>query len=162
MTKILIIGRKFNGKTTFARMMKEALKDAETYSTSEYLVYRLALISGIQPKDVLADKERFRPELIRLGNTMCDVDPGCLVSICLWASRSQMVFIDGIRRICEYERVKDWFDRIYWIERPGLDEGLDNLELNSTHATHHIVNDGSMEDLRKKAKMEALNLEVGV
>ncbi len=159
MQRILIIGRKGHGKTTFAGFLKQALGDAQTFSTSEYLVHRLALIHGTTEAKILAAKERYRPEMIVLGNAMCDVDPGCLVSICLWACHKECAIIDGIRRVSEYKRVRKWFEHVLWIERPGIPEGLDNLELTHRHAQEIIVNDGSLADLREKARRYAAAIQ---
>jgi len=156
--KILIIGNKLHGKTTLADFMVEFLGDAEAYSTSSYLIYRLSLIHGVSEEEILKDKEKYRPDLIELGNGMCDVDAGCLVSICLWSSSKQCILIDGVRRISEYERIKDWFDLTIWVDRPGQAGGLDNLELEPHHADRVIVNDGSLDDFRSTA--EQLSKEI--
>lgn len=159
--KILIIGNKLHGKTTLANFMVDELGDAEAFSTSSYLVYRLSLIHGVSESEILADKEKYRPDLIKLGNAMCDADAGCLVSICLWSSRKKFIIIDGVRRVSEYERIKDWFDVIYWVDRPGQEGGLDNLELEAHHAHEVILNDGSLEDLKKKgADLARKNREI--
>ncbi len=150
--KILIIGNKLHGKTTFARFLVDHLGKAECFSTSSYLIYRLSLITGASQDEILRDKETFRPQLVKLGNAMCDVDPGCLVSICLWSSTQPITIIDGVRRISEYDNVKAWFEHIFWIERPKQELGLDNLELTTAHAHHTILNDGSLEDLNASAK----------
>lgn len=150
--KILIIGNKLHGKTTFARFLVNHLGDAECFSTSSYLIYRLGLITGASEREILTDKETFRPQLVKLGNAMCDVDPGCLVSICLWSSTQPNIIIDGVRRISEYDNVKAWFEHIFWIDRPTQELGLDNLELSAAHAHHTITNDGSLEDLDAQAK----------
>ena len=150
--KILIIGNKLHGKTTFANFLCEEMGDAEAFSTSAYLIYRLSLIEGVSEQDILNDKETYRPKLIKLGNAMCDIDAGCLVSICLWSSKCQNVIIDGVRRISEFDNIKSWFDHVLWVDRPSQELGLDNLELESHHANTIIMNDGSLEDLKKKAR----------
>jgi hypothetical protein len=150
--KILIIGNKLHGKTTLANFMVEALGDAEGYSTSSYLVYRLSLIHGVSEEEILKEKEKYRPELIELGNAMCDADAGCLVSICLWSSSKEFILVDGVRRVSEYDRIKDWFDLVLWVDRPGQAGGLDNLELEEKHADRVVLNDGSLEDLKKVAE----------
>ncbi|MBF0196895.1 MAG: hypothetical protein HQL32_04265 [Planctomycetes bacterium] len=157
--KILVIGNKYHGKTTFAGFLKEALGDAEAYSTSSYLIYRLSLISGVSESVILSEKEKYRPELVKLGNAMCEADPGSLVSICLWAAQSEFILIDGVRRISEFDRVKDWFDEVIWMNRPSEPLGADNLELTSGHANRVILNDGSLEDLNKKAQQLAQELK---
>lgn len=149
--KILIIGNKCHGKTTFANMIKKHSKSAEAFSTSSYLVYRLSLLNGVSEEEILNDKEKYRPELIKLGNAMCEADAGCLVSICLWSSHEDLIIIDGVRRMSEYSRVSDWFDEIIWINRPAEPLGQDNLELDESHGTITIMNEGSLEDLEKKA-----------
>jgi hypothetical protein len=149
---ILIIGNKLHGKTTFARFLCEILKDAESFSTSSYLIYRLSLLEGISEAEILAKKETYRPKLIKLGNAMCDADAGCLVSICLWSSHCSNIIIDGVRRVSEFNNIKSWFDHIIWIDRPSEPLGLDNLELTSDHGNSIIKNDGDLNDLKLQAK----------
>lgn len=149
--KILVIGNKYHGKTTFARFLQQALGDAQSFSTSEYLVYRLSLLNGVSVADIHKEKEKYRPELIKLGNAMCNADAGCLVTICMWSCHKTFAIIDGVRRISEYTRVKDWFEQIIWINRPSEPKGLDNLELDESHANRIILNDGSLEELQAKA-----------
>lgn len=156
--KILIIGNKLHGKTTLANFMVDFMGDAEAFSTSSYLIYRLSLLHGVSEETILEEKEKYRPELIELGNAMCDADAGCLVSICMWSSSKEYILIDGVRRISEYERIKDWFDLTLWVDRPGQAGGLDNLELEPHHADRVIVNDGSLEDFRATA--EKLSAEI--
>lgn len=157
--KVLIIGNKLHGKTTLANFMVDHLGDAEAFSTSSYLIYRLSLLHGVSEEEILKDKEKYRPDLIKLGNGMCDADAGCLVSICLWSSSKEFILIDGVRRVSEYERIKDWFDLILWVDRPGQAGGLDNLELESHHAHRVILNDGSLEDLEATAEKLALEIQ---
>jgi len=144
-----------------ANFMVEALGDAEAYSTSSYLVYRLALVHGVSEEEILDDKERYRPELIKLGNAMCDADAGCLVSICLWSSSKKYTIIDGVRRVSEFERIKDWFDLILWVDRPGQVGGLDNLELDPSYAQQVVHNNGTLEEFRHKAFDLALDFSRG-
>lgn len=157
--KILVIGSKCHGKTTFSHFLRDALGSADAYSTSAYLVYRLSLIEGVSEKEILTEKEKYRPQLVTLGNGMCDVDAGCLVSICLWASSKDTVIIDGVRRISEFSRVKGWFDRVIWIERPSEPLGMDNLELSAEHADEVIENSGTLEDLQEKARLLAAQIK---
>ena len=153
--KILVIGRKLNGKGEFARALSKHIPNSVSIGTSAYLVHRLALIHGLTEEDILADKEHYRPELIDLGNKMCDVDPGCLSSLCLWYAHGAPVIVDGVRRQCEFDRVKDWFDMIIWVERPDVEEGFDNFDLQPEWADIIIYNVGSLIDLDRKAKVIA-------
>lgn len=158
MKKIMLIGNKLHGKTTLARFLRDELASAQCYSTSDFLIYRLAQMDGTDIETILADKEKYRPQLVKLGNSLCDVDPGCLVSICLWSCHSDFAIIDGIRRVSEYDKVRSWFDRIYWIDRPGIEKGLDNLELESRHADEIVKNHGNLEDLKRSAAKIARQL----
>jgi hypothetical protein len=150
--KILIIGNKYHGKTTFANFLVKHTNNAEAFSTSSYLVYRLSLINKVSEEEILKEKEKYRPALIELGNSMCEADAGCLVSICLWSSKAKLAIIDGVRRTSEFERVSNWFDKILWIFRESEPIGKDNLELTEKVATEIILNDGSLNDLESKAK----------
>jgi hypothetical protein len=150
--KLLIIGNKYHGKTTFANFIVKHTQKTEAFSTSSYLVYRLSLINNISEEQILKEKEKYRPDLIELGNAMCNADAGCLVSICLWSSSADTVIIDGVRRISEFSRVSTWFDKVVWIYRESEPIGKDNLELTEKDATDVILNNGSLEDLEEKAK----------
>lgn len=148
---ILVIGRKRNGKGEFSKALTRHLPDSVHVGTSEYLVHRMAVIEGVQEYDILDDKEKYRMALIQLGNDMCDVDPGCLVSIAMWGVKSKHVIVDGVRRICEFEAVKDMFDLVIWVERNGVDDHLDNCELERHHADHVVSNGGDLLDLNNLA-----------
>jgi len=156
--RILIIGNKCHGKTTFAHYLAKELGDAENHTTSSYLVYRLGLIKGVSPEEILTHKETHRLDLIDLGNAMCEADPGCLVSLSLWAAKSSWVIIDGVRRISEFNQVKSWFQHIIWIDRPSEPIGIDNLELTPDMADEHILNDGGLDHLENLAIKKALDL----
>ena len=112
----------------------------------------------MSPEEILADKETHRDELIKLGNAMCDADPGCLVSLSLWASQKKTVIIDGVRRISEFEKVKTWFDQIIWIDRLDANFGVDNLELTPDMADEVIKNDKDLDHLEKLAIEKAKSL----
>ena len=157
--KILIIGNKYHGKTTFANFLKDALGDAQAYSTSSYLIYRLGMLKGVSTEEILKEKEKYRPDLIELGNAMCNVDAGCLVSICLWSCHKTFALIDGVRRISEFERVKSMFETVIWINRPSEPIGRDNLELKAGDANMVIDNTGTLDDLRGKAQNLAKKLQ---
>jgi hypothetical protein len=158
--KLLIIGNKLHGKTTFADFLCEILENAEAFSTSSYLIYRLGLITGASKEEILRDKETYRPQLVKLGNAMCDADAGCLVSICIWASKADTIIIDGVRRISEFSHVKDWFDHIIWVDRPSVPLGLDNLELTAKDADVVISNTGDLKDLQQSAIKLVQDLQI--
>jgi len=150
--KILIIGNKYHGKTTFANFLVKHTEQTEAFSTSSYLVYRLSLINNISEENILKEKEKYRPDLIDLGNAMCSADAGCLVSICLWSSTAKTTIIDGVRRLSEFSRVSEWFDHVVWVFRESEPIGKDNLELTEQNGNVTILNDGSLDDLESKAK----------
>jgi len=150
--KILIIGNKYHGKTTFANFLVKHTQQSEAFSTSSYLVYRLSLINNVSEANILKEKEKYRPDLIELGNAMCAADAGCLVSICLWSSSKKTTIIDGVRRQSEFSRVSDWFDHIVWVFRESESIGKDNFELAETDANISILNDGDLDNLESKAK----------
>lgn len=152
MKKFLIIGYKCHGKTSFAHFLQSALGEAQAFSTSDYLIYRLALLKGVDEAVLRREKEKYRADLIDLGNLMCEADAGCLVSMCLWACHKEVAIIDGVRRLSEYDNVKNWFDRIIWIRRPQKYDGKDNLQLTAEHAHEVIENDGDLKALEKKAQ----------
>ena len=157
--RILVIGNKLNGKGVFVNALASFLSGVTTISTSNYLVYRLSIMKGVTEEHILQNKEEYRPELIELGNKMCDVDPGCLVSICLWASNTQYTIVDGVRRTCEFDRVKDLFDLTIWVERPSQEIGYDNCELKSNHADMLVMNDGTIDNLIGQAHKIAVSLK---
>ena len=151
--KVLVIGRKRNGKGEFSSALGRHIPDCDVRWTSQYLVHRLALINGFREEVITSNKEYFRDDMIALGNKMCDVDPGCLVSICLFGSRNKNVIVDGVRRVSEFEAVKDWFDTIVWVERPDIEiDEDDNMELNKTMADKVVFNTGTIQELNIKAR----------
>lgn len=150
--RILIIGKKRNGKGEFAKALLRHLPSAVSVGTSEYLVHRLAQILSVTPDEIYSNKEKYRLQLIDLGNDMCEVDPGCLVSICLFkAGDAEHVVVDGVRRTCEFERVREWFDLIIWVHRPHADDGFDNCELTTGDADLLVLNDGGLYELNRRA-----------
>lgn len=159
MSRIMVIGPKLNGKGAFSAALRDVLYDCDHVSTSNYLVHRVAQIHGLEPEDILAHKEDYRQELIDLGNRMCDIDPGSLVSICLFKSTTEHIIVDGVRRENEFNRVKDWFDMIIYVERKSQPFGPDNFELWPDQADVVIENNGSLAELDDKAVTIAMSLK---
>jgi len=157
--KILLIGQPFHGKSTFGNFLKEALGEAQAFSTSSYLVYRLSLMEGIPVNEIIAHKEQYRPKLIALGNAMCGADPACLVGICLWACQARFALIDGIRRMSEFNASRAWFDEIIWVERTDAPPSKERVEMNQEHATLVIHNQGNLEKLQQDAIQLAESLK---
>lgn len=147
----MIIGPNHHGKTTFANMLARHLGYAKVCSTGDYLVYRVALEKGIAEDEVCARKEEFRKELVRMGDALCNANPGELVAVSLYGVKTDFAVVEGVRRVSELQCVRDWFDCIVWVHRPDTDPGQDNLELDEAHTTETIVNDGSLSDLETKA-----------
>lgn len=158
----MVIGQKHHGKSTFGKMLSDALPGASFLSTSTYLVFRLALKLGLSLDEVMEKKEEHRAELIQLGNEACACDAGALAAIALFSVGDGHVILDGIRRKSELLAARDWFDLILWVERPGIDDGLDNLELSKTDADMVILNNGQKVDLREKADKLATRITAGI
>src|SRR5690606_34742097 len=76
---ILVIGAGPQvGKTTVAKRLSELLVLPGGTTSDVILTRFLGEHSGLTREDVLADKEHYRHELIRIGNEMCEKDPSAL------------------------------------------------------------------------------------
>jgi len=166
--KILIIGRARHGKTTTATALRKQLtkKDFKVgnYATSQFLIHRLSEVLHVPLKQIEDNKNEYRPRLIELGNLLCDLDPGILASICLFTSKKandDVAIVDGVRRKNEYDRVKEYFDLILYVERK-IDTIKDNFELDHVKdiaSTIYLENDGTQEDLENKISQIIENLK---
>lgn len=159
MRKILVIGPRGHGKTTFCGFLSDMLLNCLHIPTSRFIMHRVAERNGVQlpchtDKSYEETKDMLRTKLIEMGNTLCDLDPGILVSICTYAgliNKADTVIVDGVRRKIELDAVRKIFDHIIYLDRPGHEEGFDNFELFPDDADIYIANDGDEPSLYSKA-----------
>jgi hypothetical protein len=145
-----------SGKSTVAALAAERL-GTEWRASSAPVVERLEAELGLAPGTIAAeralDHDRYRAELVALGDEMAGRGelPGVL---CIEAG---FRVVDGIRRAHELEatraaaRERGWRPLVLCVERPGQ-ELTDNTEADALRraADLVIVNDGSLEELRRR------------
>ena len=153
-----------SGKSTVAALVAERLQTpwrASSAPVIERLEGELGLAPGKIARERVLDHDRYRAELVALGDEMAERGelPGVL---CVEAG---FRVIDGIRREHELAatrdaaRAKGWRTLILCVERPGQ-QLTDNTEAEALRraADLMLLNDGSLDDLRRRVDA-ALGLE---
>ena len=153
-----------SGKSTVAALVAERLGTpwrASSAPVIERLEGELGLAPGTIARERALDHDRYRAELVALGDEMAERGelPGVL---CVEAG---FRVIDGIRREHELAatrdaaRAKGWRTLILCVERPGQ-QLTDNTEAEALRraADLMLLNDGSLDDLRRRVDA-ALGLE---
>jgi len=145
-----------SGKSTVAALAAERLGTTWRASSTpvvERLERELDLPAGTIATERAIDHDRYRAELVALGDEMAARGelPGVL---CVEAG---FRVIDGIRRehelaaTREAARARGWRPLVLCVERPGQ-ELTDNTEAEALRRAADLVilNDGSLEDLRRR------------
>ena len=151
--KILIIGEQGSGKTTLRSMLAEMFPEMAHFSTSDFIISLMSDQTLDTIDHIRRHKEQFRPEMVNIGNKLCDAYAGVLVSACLFAAKTmgREVTLDGVRRINEFEAVADNFDLILYIEREGNEPSKeDNFELQGYKTDSRVTiveNNGEPKDM---------------
>jgi hypothetical protein len=172
---VVFIGPPHHGKTTARKIFCE-LTPLSGASTSDVIYSVMSRLLGCSYEELRAQpKEELRPRLIELGDWLCGVDNGLPSfslddekratldslhrsesALCRVAFLSGCHALDGIRRVNELEHFKHhvgWLGLpviVVWVHRPGHPTVQDNTSLTEAHADYVIVNDGSVDDLKKK------------
>lgn len=157
---LFVIGEAGSGKTTFGKMLAEELGCCQV-DTSELILKQYEAITGESLPQ--KEKDRYRPHLINLGDLICSRDPARLVRLILSEVEGPIDFmvICGIRRRVEFYNsircVKELGGSVcsVLVVRPGL-RAADNFELQDAEAKHVVINNSSIDSLRKVAERVAL------
>lgn len=148
--RFAIIGRARAGKSTFAEYLSEIL-GLQCSNTSDWLVevekFRRRKLHDLEPTALPSpdfNKNEMRSWLIALGDAVCAQQPDFLIEQAL----KRGAVITGIRRKEEFDYLpKDVI--VIFIDR--AESIADNFDIAKDKARYVIMNDGSLEDLRKKA-----------
>jgi hypothetical protein len=176
--RIIIVGPRHSGKNTLAAMLHEELDCCQTFDIGTYLIRRLAETKhpnclALQTQTALRigqNKDDFRGELIDLANYLRLSDPACFINKGFAAAP----IVVGVRL---HREMKAWLSQLggsysahthgllIELRREGclLRDGGDNFELTNACQTYLgnfasvmcVENNGSIEDLRRWAKLAA-------
>lgn len=144
-----ICGKARAGKTTVAKSLARVVQargvDFTFEETNSVLVEAVAKRAGISPSEVLALKEEYRPELIQLGNAMCEKDPAALARRIFQDGHSIAI---GVRRLKELETIRHDFPSVMviWVER-DVPTITDNREIEPENCDLIIDNNGTLADV---------------
>lgn len=124
--KLVFCGKAKSGKTTLASLFAEALKSNYT-DTGEILVELLQTNLKISKETIKADKEKFRSQLIQLGDQICENNPSALAEFAFGEAN----IISGVRKIKEVESLRLKFPGLIliWVDREDVPEVIDNRDL---------------------------------
>jgi len=149
--KILVLGYTRSGKTEATRMLGRILGVKVVDSTSKYIIRDFAAKKGLDPEKILADKETYRKQLWEYGLARQQKDAAYPVDE---AVREADV-VSGVRTRRQLGVVRPLFDKVIWVDRPGVDGGFSD-ELVADDADEVVKNDSTLEDLEKKLTAVAL------
>jgi hypothetical protein len=174
---IAIGGKKLSGKGTFINQLLMAF-DPDRWavcSITNILLNEAAShitrATGVNtsPQDILKDKEKYRPYLIRLGNNREAEEPAKMLKTALFTMHEQpKVILDSLRRASEYHYAKENGFKLILVdstsevraERNG-GKPLDDFDpteyeayelLKKDKNTWIIPNNGTLEDLKAEAQ----------
>lgn len=148
----LIIGLPRHGKTEVGKAIADVLKCGRgSTSTAVYwgLAYEWSHTLGIDvltafTQLVATPKEQLRPDLVRVGNAMCEKNPAALS---LWLVDNGNYVIDGIRRRSELDYTRKVLAErghkveVWWVYRTPPPERIeDNTEVQWTDAEVNFSN----------------------
>jgi len=171
---IFVIGPPHHGKTETRKLFSE-LTYLKGDSTSNVIYRFLALRRQVSVEELhRIPKEELRPLLIEAGDFMvgarsaiAEVPVNKEIDDILYRIPSALIrtlymngynIIDGVRRKSELSDARKHLEwngvrhLTIWVERPGLPTVADNTELTHEEADEVLINDGSLDDLRAKAK----------
>jgi hypothetical protein len=134
---IVIIGRARAGKTTFAEWYQK-IYGGKIARTSDVVYEVMAKARNCNVEDLQKlPKEELRPNLIKLADFLCDVQPDFLSKALI---QRGINVIDGVRRVSELEELrKQAFVTTYYVYRR---EGTvdDNFAIPHTEADFFVDN----------------------
>lgn len=172
-TFVLVTGHKGAGKDTFAQILSYYLP-ARCFSISSYVHIALATLLGVSVDWVRLEKDRevvrvagkevtIRELLQRMGTEVGRYmfGPKCWLRMLfddIESSKEQYVIVTGIRFVNEVEFFKARGHVIVCeVRRPGFegDEHVSEKGLGESLIDLVVENDGTIEDLREKARQTA-------
>jgi hypothetical protein len=143
--KILVLGLSRSGKTEATKMLGEILGVKAVDSTSKFIIRDFAKANGLDPNEVLAQKETFRQRLFEYGLSRQKDD--ITYPVCEAIQEGDVV--SGVRTKEQLDAVRPLFDKIIWINRPdAVATPSDNIKLVDAEPADIIQNGGTLQDLR--------------
>jgi len=123
---IVVVGLPHHGKSTFASMIARA-QEGKKGDTSDIVIREFCTCQDLNEDHVRGNKEWYRPQLVALGNHLCDTKGPSYLSREL--IKEGCTVIAGPRRLSEIEDLDDPF--VVWINKEDPDETpiIDNTEV---------------------------------
>ncbi len=148
--KILIIGKRNSGKTTFSNLLAEKNRNWKSISTSDIIRYFLAQELNITEEEIIKNKEIYRIQLVNKGNEISKNNPAFIVEKALQCAN----IVNGVRLLKEYLAVEHFFDFVFYISRPQYELNTDdNFEIFPDKINYHLHINNSKD-------LENLNFEL--
>lgn len=148
--KILIIGKRNSGKTTFSNLLADKNTKWKSISTSDIIRYFLAQELNITEEEIIQNKEIYRIQLVNKGNEISENNPALIVEKALQCAN----IINGVRLFKEYQAIETFFDFVFYISRPQSELNTDdNFEIFPDKINYHLNIDNSKN-------LENLNFEL--
>lgn len=157
---IIVGGQPRHGKSTTASFLSS--ETGMLHGNTSDVIYRsLAQKMHRDEEEVRSmSKESLRPELIKMGDSLCHEDPAFLVKSLL---DQHIQIITGVRKPLELAAVRKHTPRLkfLWVKRPGFHVIEDNTILTAADADHIIINDGTLDSLLLKVREFARDMASG-
>lgn len=159
------------GKTTLAEYLitHPLLKGWQFASTSDVLVNDLVDQLGVSTDYIIDNKEKYRPELIRLGN---HAPLYALTKAIAKCDKGKPIIFESVRRNDEYDTLKDLgavFLLVCASERTRRERRKELPKVDINEVCQHLIddkntflvnNDRTLQDLKDRAD-EVLNIIMG-
>lgn len=140
---ILVQGYSESGKTTAAKMISELIGSPPPINCSDIIIRDFATANGLDPNDILKNKDQHRQQLFMFGKAAQEKDPAYPVSEAFKKTK----VVTGIRRQENLDAAMNFIDLIIWIDR-DLAKKNSTDELSPDHADVVIDNNGSLDDMK--------------
>lgn len=157
---ILVGGLPRHGKSTVASFLSSET-GLRHGNTSDVIYAHLAAQMHRDEEEIRTmRKEHLRPELIKMGDKLCEADPAFLVKELL---AQHVQIITGVRKPHELKILREFAPRLkfLWVTRPGFGTVQDNTLLTEADADHVITNEGSLDALFLKIRDFSRDLASG-
>lgn len=171
MTELVIIsGKQYSGKDALADLLLEALPGFIKMPLARAIKQEFSALYGLTPQEVEADKATYRSALISLGQRRRLQNPDYWIEQVTRIPGAKIVSDVRLKRELEYFKFHGAFcirveaDRAIRETRGTLVKEDDPTECeldNTTGWDAAITNNGSLEDLRQKARELAAQITAG-